>query len=251
MNKWKKNVKIVAHRGASSIAPENTMSSFRKAFQLGARAIELDVHFSKDGRLVVHHDYSLGHPDNGTGLIHESNWQQIQSVDAGSWFSPEFKGERIPDLEEVFREFSSDFDYEIELKGTTIEFLNKIISLVMKYGVDKNVEFTSPHLPILLQLKKMRLNAKVGVFFSAFPEWMDQRLGEKIVVDTMILMESQTAHLSKKILTNTLVNALHAAGFEVHAADCNSSVEIKSAISLRCDQLSTNNFELAQKIVNT
>lgn len=250
MTKRKKQIKIIAHRGASMIAPENTIASFRKALQLGAKAIELDVHFSKDGHLVVHHDYLLGHPDNGKGLIYKKDWKQIKNVDAGTWFSSEFKGEKIPSLEDVFREFGGDFEYEIELKGTTLKFLNEVFDLVRQYGLSKNIEFTSPHLPILMQVKELSRNAKIGIFFSVFPKWMGQELGEKIIVDTMSLMKAEVAHLPREILKSALVNSLHKAGFLVHAADCNSQDEIKTAISLGCDQFSTNDLELAQKIIS-
>lgn len=250
MKKTDKMIKIVAHRGTPTLAPENTLISFRKAAQLGAKAIEFDVHLSRDGQLVVHHDYSLGHPDNGSGLIYEKDWKQIQKVDAGAWFSSEFTGEKIPSLEDIFREFGKDLEYEIELKGTTIEFLDKVIRLVEKYGLNKNIEFTSPHLPLLSQLKRMEQGAKIGIFLTVFPKWMDRKLGGKIIVDMMALMQAQVAHLPKEILTSSLINSLHKAGFLVHAADCNTPDEIKTAISLGCDQLSTNHFELAKKIAN-
>jgi len=244
MKKHNKHLKIIAHRGASKIAPENTVASFRRAFKLGADAIELDLHESSDGELVVHHNYLLGHPDNGRGLIKRTNSKKIQKVDAGSWFSKEFVGERIPLLNEVFIEFGADLEYEIELKGTTEQFIANVVQTVHKHSLIDNVEFTSPHLALLCRIKQIEKNIKCGVFFSDYPKWMELELGEEIVVDTMKLVPAEVAHLSQSIITDSLVNSLHKNGFVAHAADCNSKREVENAIKRKCDQLSTNDVSL-------
>jgi len=92
---------VIAHRGASKLAPENTMASFRKALELGAGGIELDVHLSRDGHLVVIHDEQLGRTSNGNGFVKDKTLDELKSLDFGSWFSPEFSDERIPTLHEV------------------------------------------------------------------------------------------------------------------------------------------------------
>ena len=83
----------------------------------GADRIELDVHFSKDERLMVHHDYYLGSTDDGKGLIFDHDLDYLKSLDAGDWFSPKFSGERIPLLDEVFQKVGDKVEYEIQLKG--------------------------------------------------------------------------------------------------------------------------------------
>ena len=93
---------IIGHRGAAGEAPENTLASFALALEQGAQAIELDVHVTKDGEIVVCHDETLDRTTNGSGLICDQNWKDIQMLDAGAWFSEKFKGERIPLLSEVF-----------------------------------------------------------------------------------------------------------------------------------------------------
>src|SRR5690606_11412908 len=99
--KSKYPVKIIAHRGASAHAPENTMAAFRKAIEMGANYIELDVHLSKDGKVVVLHDATLNRTSNGTGKIADHVWNVLRMLDAGSFFDEKFKGEKIPLLEEV------------------------------------------------------------------------------------------------------------------------------------------------------
>src|SRR5690242_1220599 len=95
------HVAVVAHRGASAYAPENTMAAFRLAATLGADAIELDVHLTADDRLVVLHDDTLERTTTGTGLVRQQTWDSIAALSAGAWYAPEFTSEGIPLLERV------------------------------------------------------------------------------------------------------------------------------------------------------
>lgn len=95
-------VQITGHRGASGLAPENTLAAFRKAIDLKLDAIEFDVQRTNDGFLVVFHDTELDRTTNGKGLLRERTLASLKALDAGSWFNKEFKGERIPTLHELF-----------------------------------------------------------------------------------------------------------------------------------------------------
>src|SRR3712207_1869075 len=92
---------VIGHRGAAGYAPENTMVSFERALALRADAIELDVHPTKDGSLVVIHDPTLDRTTSGHGPVVEHTLAEIRALDAGSWFHPSFKDERVPTLDEV------------------------------------------------------------------------------------------------------------------------------------------------------
>lgn len=93
--------KIIAHRGASAYAPENTMAAFEKAYSLGNRFVEFDVMCSANGDPFVFHDDKLNRTTNGKGLFGEADTSLLQNLDAGSWFSQEFKNEHIPPFKEV------------------------------------------------------------------------------------------------------------------------------------------------------
>ncbi len=92
---------VIAHRGNTVNAPENTLAAYQIAVEEGAEMIETDVHISKDGRLVIMHDSSLGRTTNFTGYVHEYTLEELRTADAGSWFSSSFKDERIPTIEEA------------------------------------------------------------------------------------------------------------------------------------------------------
>jgi len=242
--------KIIGHRGYLKQAPENTLSSFRQAVKAGADAIELDLHQTVDGELVIHHDYTLGRPDNGSGNIFEKKFSEIQQVDAGSWFSKEYKSERIPTLENVFALFGDTIEYEIELKESTLEFLNKVIAVVLRYNLLQHIEFTSPHLFVLGKLKQLCPQARTGVFFKTYPEWMRPEQGERIILNTLVVLPADVAHLPLPIINKKLVRKLKEHHKLVHVADCNELNSIRKAVELGCDQFSTNEIELARKTLS-
>jgi len=108
---------IIAHRGASGHAPENTLAAFKKAVALGATFIETDLQLSRDARFVAIHDDTLDRTTNGQGKVHDQTLATLRRIDAGSWFGSDYAGERIPTLEEIL-EFSkkNDIVFYLELK---------------------------------------------------------------------------------------------------------------------------------------
>lgn len=117
--------KIIAHRGSKGTHPENTLAAFKEAVLVGADGIELDVQCTKDNKLVVIHDNTVNRTTNGKGEITDFKLKQLKKLDAGSWFSPEFKGEKIPTLEEVLaclQEASYTGVLNIEIKTDEKEY---------------------------------------------------------------------------------------------------------------------------------
>ena len=110
-------VLLIAHRGASGHAPENTLASFKKAVTLGATFIETDLQLTRDARLVAIHDNTVNRTTNGKGAVHDMTLADLRRLDAGSWFGIEFAGERIPTLDEVL-DFAKKYDviFYLEMK---------------------------------------------------------------------------------------------------------------------------------------
>nr|WP_281378788.1 glycerophosphodiester phosphodiesterase family protein [Paenibacillus phyllosphaerae] len=111
------SIAIVAHRGASAYAPENTMAAFELAAEMQADYIELDVHMSKDGELVVIHDEALARTTDGEGLVKDHTWEELRQLDAGGKFDPVYRGEPIPLLREVLARYAGRIGILIELKS--------------------------------------------------------------------------------------------------------------------------------------
>jgi glycerophosphoryl diester phosphodiesterase len=108
---------IIAHRGASGYAPENTLAAIDLAMSSDAQMIEIDVHLSKDGHVIVIHDETVDRTTNGSGKVNEMTLDELQQLDAGSWFSDEFAGERLPTLQEVMSLIDGDKKLLIEIKS--------------------------------------------------------------------------------------------------------------------------------------
>lgn len=121
-----RKVSLVAHRGASDIAPENTLAAIRKALDSPADFIEIDIHQTKDGELVLMHDASLNRTTNGKGAIAEYSLAEIKKLDAGLWFDSTFQNERVPTLEEVLKLVKGRKKLLIEIKKADDNFYSGI-----------------------------------------------------------------------------------------------------------------------------
>lgn len=229
--------KITAHRGWKEKYPENTLVAFIKAIEVGAERIELDVHFSKDKKLVVHHEYYLRDANDNNLLIFENDFASIQAID-----------ENIPILDEVFTSLGNRIEYEVELKGFSLEFLQSVLDLVHKHHLLSNTEFTSSSRVFLNQLKKLEAQTKTGTFIQPYPSWMPPRLGDNLLLAELELGNIDIAHCPSVILTQELVSVLRKKGKKIHASNCNSEGELVKALALEVDQFSTDKLELALKI---
>lgn len=129
----------VAHRGASGHAPENTMAAFHEAFKMKADYIEIDVQMSKDGELVLIHDTTLDRTTNGTGYVGDHTLEELKQLDAGSWFSDEFAGEKIPTFEEVLDAFRGKIGILVELKSPELYpgIEEKVANALKERNMDK------------------------------------------------------------------------------------------------------------------
>jgi len=129
--KWE-GVKAVGHRGNIKFAPENTIPAFKKAIQLGADLLEIDVRETKDGHLVIMHDPTVNRTTNGSGKVTDLTLAEIKQLDAGSWFSPEFKGTSVPTFDEALEFIKGKALPDIDFKTGTPE---KVIATVKKHGM--------------------------------------------------------------------------------------------------------------------
>ena len=150
-----------AHRGASAYAPENTMSAFRKAIELKANGIELDLQKTKDGKIVIFHDDFIDKKSNGIGTISDYTYNELLKFDFGSWFDLKYKDEKIVLFEEFAKEFlSEDLTFAIELKTIGIE--KQTLEIIDKYSKSKeNIYITSFIFEALENVRKLDNHAEV------------------------------------------------------------------------------------------
>lgn len=152
---------VIAHRGASAYYPENTMAAFEGAVQMEAEMIELDVMLTKDGVPVAFHDATLKDHTNGKGNLKDYTLEELQRLDAGSWFDPKFSDQKIPTLEEVLAFASGKISLNIEIKTEAVSdeirggVEEKSLELVKKYGMEDHVLFSSFDYRAIAHLKKL------------------------------------------------------------------------------------------------
>ena len=140
-------MKVMAHRGYSGAYPENTMLSFREAVKVGCDAIEMDVHETRDGRLVVIHDERLDRTTDGTGRICEHTFDELRQVNAAARFAGKYAPERIPSFDEYCEWASGEsVGHNIEIKTDKIYYHDierKIWATIERYGLEHKVMFSS------------------------------------------------------------------------------------------------------------
>jgi glycerophosphoryl diester phosphodiesterase len=137
---------IFAHRGASEVAPENTLPAFRAAIDLGADGVELDVQYTSDSQLVIMHNPSLEATTNGTGRLTSHTLAELRQLDAGSYFGPQFAGTCIPTLDEVLDLLADKLLINIELKA--LDFLTStlgrdVVQVVRRHNMADQVVISS------------------------------------------------------------------------------------------------------------
>jgi len=138
---------IFAHRGASGTHPENTMAAFRAAAEKGADGIELDVQMTRDGEIVIIHDETVNRTTDGRGMIEKMKMDEVAKLDAGSWFSPSFAGEKIPTLHEFLAwAAGNDLQINIELKTNKVPYHGiekQVLDLIEFYNMRGRVVISS------------------------------------------------------------------------------------------------------------
>lgn len=156
--------KVIGHRGASNLAPENTLAAFELAFMLTLDGVELDIQRSVDGELIVFHDEDLSRTTNGTGWVGEKTLAELQTLDAGGWFDLRYEGESIPTLSEVFElmrvnemtlflelkdpHFYPDIEIEVANIIREYQFENRVQVRSFDHEALKTFHHIAPEIPI-------------------------------------------------------------------------------------------------------
>lgn len=159
------NKRLVSHRGYNVIAPENTMSAFRKSYEYGYKFIETDVTFTVDGIPVLLHDDTINRTSNGSGKINSLTYDYVRNLDFGSWKSKEFQGEKIPSFDE-FMKFCSNHDIHpyIELKSNiTQDRVYQLMEIVDKYHMRDKISWVSFSIDYLQYMKNADPKAELGL----------------------------------------------------------------------------------------
>ena len=238
--KYIRKMEITAHRGASVKYPENTMSAFVGAKELGADWIELDVQQTKDKQIVVSHDTNLKRVTGVDRNIIDMDYSEIEKLDAGSFFNKKFKGEKMPLLRDVLKyakENNIRLNIELKPTGEEVDFEKQVVDLIKEYNFENRCVITSQVYSVLENVKKVDKDVKtVYVMSIAIGNITDAKYADAFSVEASNVNEG-------------LVNRVHNEGKELYAWTVNTEESINNMIDMDVDIIITDNIELGKQLV--
>lgn len=235
------NPTVMAHRGLSADAPENTLYAFSDAISVGADFIELDVQQTRDGVLVVMHDSNLKRTTGVNKDIWDVDYADIQNLDAGSWFDPAYANARIPTLEETLQFVDKRARLNIEIKPTkhgsdTLE--QDVAELITQYQYTDACYVTSFSYGSLKKVKEVNPEIRTGYLMSvAYGQFYSLKYADAF-------------SLNKVFVTSQVVNAAHQQGKQIFAWTVNSMSEVRSLCNLHVDSIITDDPVMVQNVIS-
>ena len=235
------NPTVMAHRGLSADAPENTLYAFSDAISVGADFIELDVQQTRDGVLVVMHDSNLKRTTGVNKDIWDVDYADIQNLDAGSWFDPAYANARIPTLEETLQFVDKRAKLNIEIKPTkhgsdTLE--QDVAELITRYQYTDACYVTSFSYGSRKKVKEANPEIRTGYLMSvAYGQFYSLKYADAF-------------SLNKVFVTSQVVNAAHQQGKQIFAWTVNSMSEVRSLCNLHVDSIITDDPVMVQNVIS-
>lgn len=232
-------VKVLAHRGASVAAPENTLAAFRLAAEQASDFVELDVQESADGEVLVVHDSDLMRVGRSPLKIWEAAAADLRAVDIGSSRAPQFSGERVPTLAEVLAVCKGRVRVVVELKsyGHAQRLEERVVEIVEAAGMERETIFMSLEHSMAQRLKELRPSWRVGVLVA------------KAIGDLTTLRADFLA-VEKGLASRTFVRQAHQAGQEVYVWTVNDPALMFQLMSKGVDGLITDRPDLARQVID-
>lgn len=231
-------IQLTAHRGCSALYPENTMSAFRAAADLGVDCIELDLQQTADGVPVVSHDRTLRRTTGMSCAVSALSCRQVTGLDAGSWYDTAFAGERIPTFEEVLRLASRrNLRLNVELKdcGCRDSLCAGTLDLIRRYHMERRCAVASQNYSLLRRVKRCA-PGMTAIYITDHP------------VQAAALPCADEISAPYTALTPAAVAQIHQRGKRVHVWTVDTPAEIRGAAALGADDVITDNPALAQSL---
>ena len=238
---------IIAHRGASAYAPENTLEAFNLAVRQGADAIELDAKLTKDGQVVVIHDSTVNRTTNGKGKVKELTLEELKKLEAGSHFDISFAGELIPTLDEVLQAVGKDIFVNIELTNYASPFdklPDRVAEIVNKNQLNEHVFFSSFSPIALSRIKKLLPEAPCGLL--SLNGWKGA-LSRALFGNSELF---QSTHPEVSDVSVELINKAHQRKQKVFAYTVNQKEIMEQLFILKVDGIFTDDPLAAREVLS-
>lgn len=237
---------IIAHRGASAYAPENTLAAFKLALEQGADAIELDAKLSADGQVVVIHDQTLDRTTPVTGRVQDFIMADLHRMDAGSHFDIAFQGEPIPTLDEVFKAVGQLTYINVELTNYATlhdKLPEKVAELVKHHKLQQRVFFSSFYVFNLIRIRRLLPEVPVGLLL---PSGWKGKLSHFISTG---LLRYQSLHPGLRDVSLRLVKQTHKKGRLLFVYTVNQEEDMRRLFEMGVDGIFTADPIQAQKVL--
>ena len=236
----------IAHRGANQVAPENTLRAFREALNRSADGIELDVRLSADGVPVVIHDPTVDATTDGSGVVANMTFAQLRTLDAGGWFDPAFKGERIPSLDEVLDAFGGRTLLNLELKGTQVldnDLVPATVDLLEGHELQQEVLVSCFNPYLLRQVRRLAPRVPLALLYTNTPLPL-------LRLANLLLGEQPTAiHPHHTIVDERLVAHAHELGVRVNVWTVDDPERMRTLAERCVDGIITNKPKQLRRIL--
>lgn len=240
---WADDLLVIAHRGFSSVAPENTMAAFRAAVELGV-AFELDVTLSASGEVVIIHDNTVDRTTNGSGAIGEMTMTEIRNLDAGGWFGAEFAGEKTPTLREVLERFGGVVPIDIEIKDRKPHepLADAVVAEIERADLVDEVFVTAFNPKILVRIRELNPDIRCGMLTAAFKD-EDLTIIEKFVLRRLLFqwkVKPDIVAVEYVRVNRCNVRRWQRRGYEVLAWTVNEVPDMQQMLDYGVDGIITN-----------
>ncbi|HSO24899.1 MAG TPA: glycerophosphodiester phosphodiesterase family protein [Chondromyces sp.] len=218
--------RVIAHRGFSAAAPENTLAAVRAAIETGADMVEVDVTMSADRQLVVIHDDTLDRTTDGRGAVSELTLAELQCLDAGAWFAPRFAGERLPTLEAVLAEAEGRILLNVEIKSEAVGrgIVDKVAAAIRAHRMTDGVIVSSFAPAAIEQMGDAAPEIRTAVLFN--PELHSGR----DPVDIVRGLGASAFNIKRSRLTRTMLRRCREAGIPVAVYTVNSPRRLRKVV---------------------
>jgi glycerophosphoryl diester phosphodiesterase len=232
---------IVAHRGASHDAPENTLPSFRQAWVQGADAIEGDFHLTRDGRIICIHDYDTLRVSGTKLVVKDAKLEELRALDAGAWFKPEWKGTRLPTFMEVAATVPAGKKFYIEVKCGP-EIVPTLLSEIREAGLkSEQVVVISFNAPVIRELKKLSPTLK-ACWLSGFKKGgttLKPDTAEALVTLKDIHADGFSSQADSRI-DAAFIQGIRKEGFEYHCWTIDDPKQAQHFLEIGAQSITTN-----------
>lgn len=235
---------VVAHRGFSHVAPENTLASVRKAIEVGADGCEVDVYRCKSGELVLFHDKELERTTSGFGKIVETDFDVLRELDAGSWKDAIYCGERIPELRDALQLLrSSGCRAVIEIKTDGIT--EQVLKAVQAEGMADQVAIIAFSSDVIRDVRSHAPNLSCAWLYSNTKLKGTAEQKADLIAEKAHACNAMAVNLNQQMLDEALVAALHERGFSVWTWTVDDPGRMRQLRAWGVDVLTTNRPDLA------